>query len=159
METLTYILCLVVTGALLFLSIYFIITLSDLECDYLNATECCDKLNVWIIPRIVGTCVLLMLYVFAGNWYLVGGNMLFISFLIHQKFTVPRGNLGVYDPTEIHNRGQVRKNIQQCLMVIGWFLMNFFLDMYLGILSILKGDNFSDLATLEAEGIPYNSSV
>lgn len=48
-----------------------------------------------------------------------------------RKFTVPRGNLGVYDPTEIHNRGQVQKNIQQCLFIIAWFLLNFFLDMYL----------------------------
>ena len=33
------------TGGLIFLLIYFIITLSDLECDYLNAQECCAKLN------------------------------------------------------------------------------------------------------------------
>ncbi|XKL63649.1 hypothetical protein PGB90_006013 [Kerria lacca] len=82
-----------------------------------------------------------------------------VSYNSEQKFTVPRGNLGVYDPTEIHNRGQVQKNIQQCLFIIAWFLLNFFLDMYLGILSILKGDNISELATIEAEGIPYNSSM
>ena len=33
------------TGGLIFILIYFIITLSDLECDYLNAQECCAKLN------------------------------------------------------------------------------------------------------------------
>ena len=37
--------CLLDTGCLLFILIYFIITLSDLECDYLNAQECCAKLN------------------------------------------------------------------------------------------------------------------
>ena len=37
--------CLLDTGALIFILIYFIITLSDLECDYLNASECCGKLN------------------------------------------------------------------------------------------------------------------
>ena len=26
-------------------SVYFIITLSDLECDYINARQCCSKLN------------------------------------------------------------------------------------------------------------------
>lgn len=36
---------LVVTGVLIFILIYFLITLSDLECDYLNAQECCGKLN------------------------------------------------------------------------------------------------------------------
>ena len=34
-----------VTGVLIFILIYFLITLSDLECDYLNAHECCGKLN------------------------------------------------------------------------------------------------------------------
>lgn len=37
--------CLLDTGGLIFILIYFIITLSDLECDYLNAQECCSKLN------------------------------------------------------------------------------------------------------------------
>jgi hypothetical protein len=37
--------CLLDTGSLIFVLIYFIITLSDLECDYLNAQECCAKLN------------------------------------------------------------------------------------------------------------------
>ena len=37
--------CLIFTGILIFILIYFIITLSDLECDYLNAEECCGKLN------------------------------------------------------------------------------------------------------------------
>ena len=40
-----FILCLLIVGALVFVLIYFIITLSDLECDYLNAQECCAKLN------------------------------------------------------------------------------------------------------------------
>jgi hypothetical protein len=41
--------CLLDTGCLLFILIYFIITLSDLECDYLNAQECCAKLNFVIL--------------------------------------------------------------------------------------------------------------
>ena len=40
-----FIMCLLDTGGLVFILIYFIIILSDLECDYLNAQECCAKLN------------------------------------------------------------------------------------------------------------------
>lgn len=40
-----YSFCLLDTAGLIFILIYFIITLSDLECDYLNAQECCAKLN------------------------------------------------------------------------------------------------------------------
>ena len=45
--------CLILTGILIFILIYFIITLSDLECDYLNAEECCGKLNFVSILNIV----------------------------------------------------------------------------------------------------------
>uniref|UniRef100_A0A8C2F4J1 Uncharacterized protein n=1 Tax=Cyprinus carpio TaxID=7962 RepID=A0A8C2F4J1_CYPCA len=45
MEAAVFILSLVDCCALIFLSVYFIITLSDLECDYINARSCCSKLN------------------------------------------------------------------------------------------------------------------
>ena len=44
-DILLFSVCLLDTGFLLFILIYFVITLSDLECDYLNAQECCAKLN------------------------------------------------------------------------------------------------------------------
>ena len=53
-----FILCLLIVGALVFVLIYFIITLSDLECDYLNAQECCAKLNF------VSSKILIMNYFF-----------------------------------------------------------------------------------------------
>ena len=49
-----FIICLLDTGGLVFLLIYFIITLSDLECDYLNAQECCAKLNFVSFNRVKG---------------------------------------------------------------------------------------------------------
>ena len=43
---------LLVTGILLFISVYFMITLSDLESDYLNSRQCSDKLNLFTWPRL-----------------------------------------------------------------------------------------------------------
>ena len=42
-DTIVFIFSMVDSSALLFLSVYFIITLSDLECDYINATQCCSR--------------------------------------------------------------------------------------------------------------------
>ncbi len=42
-DSVVFILSLVDCAFLLFLSVYFIITLSDLECDYINATQCCSR--------------------------------------------------------------------------------------------------------------------
>ena len=41
-----------ITGLLLFISVYFMITLSDLESDYLNSRQCSDKLNLFTWPRL-----------------------------------------------------------------------------------------------------------
>ena len=41
-----------ITGILLFISVYFMITLSDLESDYLNSRQCSDKLNLFTWPRL-----------------------------------------------------------------------------------------------------------
>lgn len=50
--------CLIFTGVLIFILIYFIITLSDLECDYLNAEECCGKLNFVSISKLIGVVII-----------------------------------------------------------------------------------------------------
>lgn len=51
-EPVVFALALADNGLLLFLLVYHVITLSDLECDYLNALECCSKLNRWVPIKI-----------------------------------------------------------------------------------------------------------
>merc|ERR1712116_127501 len=66
-ETFMFAFCLLDTGALLFLLVYYVITLSDLECDYLNAQQCCSNLNIWVLPRIVAHAVVVILLMFTGK--------------------------------------------------------------------------------------------
>ncbi|XP_038566240.1 protein cornichon homolog 4 isoform X1 [Micropterus salmoides] len=70
MEAAVFILSLVDCCALIFLSVYFIITLSDLECDYINARACCSKLNKWVIPEMVGQCLSTMLMLVSMHWFI-----------------------------------------------------------------------------------------
>ena len=56
-----------VTGLLLFISVYFMITLSDLESDYLNSRQCSDKLNLFTWPRLA-LLALHSVLVIIGNW-------------------------------------------------------------------------------------------
>ncbi|CAG2121645.1 unnamed protein product [Medioppia subpectinata] len=58
------------TSALLFLTVYIVITLSDLECDYLNAHQCCNKLNKWVIPELISYAILVILLLFTNHWFL-----------------------------------------------------------------------------------------
>ena len=98
-----FILCLLIVGVLVFVLIYFIITLSDLECDYLNAQECCAKLNFvsskisimnqillvfqkkknflfqWNIPKLWCQLFIVFILLISGHW---------LMFLIHIPISI-----------------------------------------------------------------------
>ena len=48
-DGLIFFLCLLDCGGLLGLNVYFLILLSDLECDYINASNACKKLNNFVM--------------------------------------------------------------------------------------------------------------
>ncbi|XP_033090391.1 protein cornichon homolog 4-like [Trachypithecus francoisi] len=54
---------------LIFLSV-FIITLSDLEYDYINARSCYSKLNKWVIPRLIGHTIVTVLMLILLHWFI-----------------------------------------------------------------------------------------
>ncbi|XP_023934180.1 protein cornichon homolog 4 [Bicyclus anynana] len=139
-ETLLFALALIDCGAILFLLIYYIITLSDLECDYLNAQECCEKLNYWLLPKYIAHSFITFLLLFHGQILLFMLNLPMFIWTTFEYFTVPRGNLGAYDPTEINNRGQLKKHLRDVMIYIGYYLIFFFIYLYSFILALLKGD-------------------
>ncbi|XP_048968444.1 protein cornichon homolog 4 isoform X2 [Canis lupus baileyi] len=70
MEAVVFVFSLLDCCALIFLSVYFIITLSDLECDYINARSCCSKLNKWVIPELIGHTVITVLMLVSLHWFI-----------------------------------------------------------------------------------------
>lgn len=131
------------TGFLLFLLVYFVITLSDLECDYLNAQQCCSKLNMWVLPKMIAHGFLTLLLLLHGHWILALANLPLAVWLAYEYFAVPTGNTGVFDPTEIHNRGQLKKHMRDCMIYLGYYLIFFFIYLYCLIIALLQGDPVS----------------
>ncbi|ERE72962.1 putative protein cornichon-like protein [Cricetulus griseus] len=70
MEAVVFLFSLLDCCALIFLSVYFIITLSDLECDYINARSCCSKLNKWVIPELTGHTIVTVLMLASLHWFI-----------------------------------------------------------------------------------------
>lgn len=60
--------------------------------------------------------------------------------LVYEYSGVPSGNMGVYDPTEIHNRGQLKRHTRDCMIYLGYYLIFFFIYLYCMIIALLKGD-------------------
>ncbi|XP_049632578.1 protein cornichon homolog 4 isoform X2 [Suncus etruscus] len=75
MEAVVFIFSLIDCCVLIFLSVYFIITLSDLECDYINARSCCSKLNKWVIPELIGHTLVTVLMLISLHWFIFLLNM------------------------------------------------------------------------------------
>lgn len=134
-----------------------VLILSDLECDYLNAQQCCSKLNFWTIPKVTAHVITAALLLFSGHWILFLVNMPFLGYLLYEWWTVPKGNMGIYDPCEIHvswyivvctdvcsvfsiyafysiaylqNRGQIKTHMTLCIVFIGFYLLIFFVYLY-----------------------------
>lgn len=139
-ETLVFAIAMLITGAILFLLIYFVIILSDLECDYLNAQQCCSKLNFWVVPKLSAHCFLAFVLLLNGSWILFIANVPMVGWLLYDLIKVPTGNLGIYDPAEIHNRGMVKRHLRDTMIGLGFYMIIFFVYLYCMIIAMLKGD-------------------
>jgi len=125
-----------VTGLLLFISVYFMITLSDLESDYLNSRQCSDKLNLFTWPRLA----LLALHSILNlhSLWLLLLSLPSTLWLAYRSLRIPSGNSGLYDPTEVHVRSNLRASIKESLAYMGYHMFSFFVYMWLLVSSLTK---------------------
>jgi hypothetical protein len=123
---------------LLFLSVHSIITLSDLECDYINAKICCSKLNLCVIPEIVAHVILMLAVLIAGHWLLFLLNVPLLAWHLYRYLLKPSGNLGVFDPAEIYNRHLLKSYMKESLVKLGYHLVFFFLYLYSMIVAMIS---------------------
>ncbi|XP_043226260.1 protein cornichon homolog 4-like isoform X1 [Amphibalanus amphitrite] len=140
LDTITYSFSMMDNGAILLLLVYFLITLSDLECDYLNARECCSKLNWWTPWLLGGQALLSVVLLFSGHWLLWLLNVPVLVWLVYRQWSVRPGNIGIYDPADILNGGQLQRHTRNTMVFITFYLIFFFVYLYLFILALLQTD-------------------
>ena len=56
---------------------------------------------------------------------------IFTVLFVFRYMTKPTGNIGLYDPTEIHNRQQLKFHMKENLCKMGFHLVFFFVFLYL----------------------------
>nr|XP_009860124.1 protein cornichon homolog 4 [Ciona intestinalis] len=142
-EALLLCIALIDSAILLFLSVYFIITLSDLECDFLNSSTCCAKLNRWVLPEVIAACFCPLVTIFAGHWILFIVNLPFPIYLVNRYLKVSAGNIGVFDPTEIHNRGLLKGHMKETMVKLGYYVVFFFIYLYSFVYVLVSGGSSS----------------
>ncbi|XP_015115649.1 protein cornichon homolog 4 isoform X2 [Diachasma alloeum] len=104
----------------------------------------CSRFNLrthaWVVPKLVAHTLLNVILLIHGQWLLALVNLPMSLWLSGEYLTVPQGNMGVFDPTEIHNRGQLKKHTRDCLIYLGYYLIFFFIYLYCLIIALLRGD-------------------
>ncbi|XP_019870478.1 protein cornichon homolog 4 [Aethina tumida] len=127
-------------GIIVFWSIFHIITLSDFECDYLNARECCSRMNLFVRIKLFGHIFPTVIFLITGHTYLCLINLPITVFLIYELLKLPSGNMGLYDPTEIHKREVIHRHMKNSIICGVFYLAMFFIYMYCLIQILLEGD-------------------
>ena len=63
-----FLLAVLINAVNLFLQVFFTIMYSDLECDYINPIDLCNRLNMYIVPEAGVHAFLTVLFLINGYW-------------------------------------------------------------------------------------------
>ena len=140
-------LSIVVTALLLFVSVYFMITLSDLESDYINrlvdskgkivfliftifSIDCCSRLNKVTNARLIFLVIHTLLLLPQFSWIMFILSLPVTGWNISQKLKVGSGDFGLFDPTKIVVRENLQRSIKESLFYMGYHMFSFFIYMW-----------------------------
>ncbi|KAG9285780.1 hypothetical protein G9A89_013205 [Geosiphon pyriformis] len=119
-------------AVLLFVMVFFTIMFSDLECDYINPIDLCNKLNQFVLPEMLAHAFLFVLFLINGSWIAALINLPLMIFNV-QKVT---NNRHMFDATEIFRTlGQHKK---ECFIKLGFYLITFFYYLYRMIVALIN---------------------
>ncbi|PPQ88460.1 hypothetical protein CVT25_011586 [Psilocybe cyanescens] len=121
-------------AALLFGMVFFIIMYSDLESDYINPIDFCNKLNQFVIPEYAAHAFLALLFLLTGQWTSFLWNVPLLAYNINK--VVNKAHM--YDATEIFR--SLPQHQKEAYFKTGFYLLSFFFYLYKMIIIM-----FSDL--------------
>jgi len=119
-------------AGLLFTMVFFIIMFSDLECDYINPIDLCNKLNQFVLPENIAHAFLALLFLLSGQWIA----FLFNAPLLAYNINKIRNKNHMYDATEIFRTLPNHK--KESFIKLGFYLLSFFYYLYRMILALIQ---------------------
>ncbi|KAH9042451.1 cornichon [Lactarius pseudohatsudake] len=119
-------------AGLLFTMVFFIIMFSDLECDYINPIDLCNKLNQFVIPENSAHAFLTILFLLSGQWTAFLLNAPLLGFNVNKI----RNKNHMYDATEIFRTLSGHK--KESFIKLGFYLLSFFYYLYRMIVALIS---------------------
>ena len=90
-----------------------------------------------MIPEILASAALFILFAMTSHWFMMLCNLPVTAWLIHRQSSVPKGNIGVYDPTEMYSQQHLRSHIYRNLFKVAFYLLSFLVYLYSFIIAII----------------------
>ncbi|XP_036789279.1 cornichon homolog 4 isoform X2 [Oncorhynchus mykiss] len=97
-----------------------------------------QTLIMWVVPELVGQALATVLMLVSLHWFVFLLNLPVAAWNMYRVWKVPMGNMGVFDPTEIHNRGQLKSHMKESMIKLGFHLLCFFIYLYSMILALIN---------------------
>jgi len=119
-------------AGLLFTMVFFIIMFSDLECDYINPIDLCNKLNQFVLPENAAHAFLSLLFLLSGQWMALILNLPLVVFNANKI----RNKNHMYDATEIFRTLSGHK--KESFIKLGFYLLSFFYYLYRMIVALIS---------------------
>ncbi|EIM21469.1 cornichon [Wallemia mellicola CBS 633.66] len=131
LEAWLYLFSVLASAGLLFTMVFFIIMFSDLECDYINPIDLCNKLNNFVLPEAAFHGFLTILFLICGQWLTFIINAPLLGFNIRKTIN----NNNFYDATEIFRTLSVHK--KESFLKLAFYLISFFFYLYKLIVALI----------------------
>ncbi|TFK44866.1 cornichon [Crucibulum laeve] len=119
------------SAALLFGAVFFVIMFSDLESDYINPIDLCNKLNQFVLPEYAAHAFLALLFLLSGQWTALLFNIPLIAFNVNKILNKNH----MYDATEIFR--SLPGHQKETYFKLGFYLISFFYYLYRMIVALI----------------------
>ncbi|RYP63116.1 hypothetical protein DL770_009456 [Monosporascus sp. CRB-9-2] len=137
-EAWLYLFAVLINAVNLFLQVFFTIMYSDLECDYINPIDLCNRLNTYIIPEAAVHGFLTFLFLINGYWLALVLNLPLLVWNVKKIVE----NTHLLDATEIFRKLNVHK--KESFIKLGFHLVMFFFYLYSMIVALIRDETSSD---------------
>lgn len=130
-EAWLFLFAVVMSAVLLFTSVFFIIMFSDLECDYLNPIDLCNRLNQFVLPEMAAHSFLTVCFLTGFQWIAFILNAPLLAYNVNKVLNKNH----MYDATEIFRTLPVHK--KECFIKLAFYLLFFFYALYRMIVALV----------------------
>ncbi|GAB7325781.1 hypothetical protein MBLNU13_g09871t2 [Cladosporium sp. NU13] len=147
-EAWLFLLAVLINAVNLFLQVFFTIMYSDLECDYINPIDLCNRLNMYIVPEAGVHAFLTVLFLINGYWVPLILNLPLLAWNAKKyvspdlrdplRFVEILENQHLLDATEIFRKLNVHK--KESFIKLGFHLLMFFFYLYCMIVALIRDE-------------------